>query len=199
MSELCDLLDVQESNTITPYEYQYWTGLKTKRRILFPIDIEPDTFASEVLIPLRDMDDGSGKPIEILIDCNGGDVVSMFAFIDLLDHIQTPVRVRVLTKAMSAALLSLLAGKNNPNVKVSCPQHAVGLLHGGSIGLGLMNNDQAKDVMKFYSKYDAMIKELVTSRTTIDSKQYTKMSKQENYMFGDELLKYGFVDEIEGA
>lgn len=186
---------IKKSDGMDAFDYQYWNGLKNRRILLFGEIGE--ALAEEVMIPLMDMDDGSGKEIEILVDSIGGDVIGLFRLIDILDRIKTPVHIHVLTKCYSAATLLLLGGKNNPLVRVTCSPNTIGLVHAGSMTLGTMEANAAKDVMDFFKRYDVKTKELILSRTKIDSKTYAKMAKKEWYMFGDELLKYGFVDALE--
>ena len=187
---------INKTEMVSAWDYQYWKGLKN-RRILLMGEIN-SSLAEEVIIPLIDMDsDGSGKEIELIVDSEGGDVISTYKLIDVLDTIQTPVHIKVLTKCCSAALLLCLGGKHNPNVRVTCSPNSVGLLHSGSVGFNMMDAKAADDLMDFYKKYDTKTKELVLSRTKVDTKLYAKMSKKEWYMFGDELLKYGFVDALE--
>lgn len=186
---------IAKSEGVDAFDYQYWKGLKNRRIMLFG-EIG-DSVVEEVIIPLMDMDDGSGKEIELLVDSGGGDIMNLFKLIDILDAIKTPVHIKVLTKACSAALLLLLGGKNNPNVRVTCSPNSIGLVHAGSTTLGTMDSNAANDVMSFLKRYDNKIKDLILKRSKIDAKLYTKMAKKEWYMFGDELLKYGFVDALE--
>lgn len=186
---------IQKSELANPWDYQYWKGLKN-RRILLMGTIE-SSVAEEVMIPLLDMDDGSGREIEIIVDSDGGDVIALFNLINILDNIKTPVHIRVLSKCCSAALLLLLGGKSNPMVRVTCNANTVGLVHAGSTTLGTMDSNAANDVMNFFKRYETKTKELILKRTKVDSKLYAKMAKKEWYMFGDELLKYGFVDALE--
>ena len=201
MSDIYEILDekldilIEKASGPSPFKFQYWTGLQN-RRILLMGEIGP-SIAEEVVLPLIDFDDGSGREIELIVDSVGGDVISLFSLIDVLDTIKTPVHIKVLTKCCSAALLLCLGGKHNPNVRVTCSPNSVGLLHSGSVGFNVMDAKAADDLMDFYKKYDTKTKDLVLSRTKVDSKLYAKMSKKEWYMFGDELLKYGFVDALE--
>lgn len=187
---------LKQCEMVDNFQYQYFKGLQN-RRIILNGEICADKVTQDILLPLIDMDDGSGKEIELIINSPGGDVISTFRIIDELDNIKTPVHVRALVACQSAALYLMLGGKNNPNVRTSCSKNTVGLLHSGSVGLDVMDANAADDVMSFFKKYDQKVKELVTTRTSIDAKTYNKMNKKEYYMFGDEMLKYGFVDELE--
>ena len=195
MSEIFIDEMIAKSEGMDAFDYQYWKGLKNRRIMLFG-EIG-DSMVEEVIIPLMDMDDGSGKEIELLVDSGGGDIMNLFKLIDILDTIKTPVHIKVLTRACSAALLLLLGGKNNPNVRVTCSPNSIGLVHAGSTTLGTMDSNAANDVMNFLKRYDNKIKDLILKRSKVDAKLYAKMAKKEWYMFGDELLKYGFVDALE--
>jgi len=192
---LTELLMGKAGDMIDPYEYRYWHGLE-KRQVLVFGSIEQDVFPVEVLLALEELDDGSGEPIEVLINTDGGDVLSALRFVELMDKIKTPVHIRVLNRCMSAGMLLLLGGKENPNVRVTCPKNAFGLLHPGSVGTS-DSAAQAKDQMRFYQRLDSVIRDLVTTRTNITPRQYRERSREEWYMFGEEMLEKGFVDALD--
>ena len=60
---------IDKSKGMTAFDYQYWKGLGGRRILLFG-EIGPST-VEEVFIPLMDMDDGSGKEIELLVGSGG--------------------------------------------------------------------------------------------------------------------------------
>ena len=124
---------------MTPEMYQYYKGLE-ERRVILNKDVDKDIL-ERVILPLMDMDnDGSGKPIEIILGTPGGSVFDGMALCDVIDRLKTPTTIRVMTYAFSMGGMILMAGYNNPNVKKVCYKHSVALLHDGQTFLEGMSS-----------------------------------------------------------
>jgi ATP-dependent protease ClpP protease subunit len=134
--EIVDLQDLLKSsieiNTLPePSEYQYFKGLANRRLIIN--DEISDTIIDRITLPFMEMDnDGTGDPIEIILNTYGGDIYSGFNFIDMIEKAKSPVTIHIMGMAASMGILIAMAGKNNPNVKTVCHSFSVGLLHSGS-------------------------------------------------------------------
>lgn len=196
MSEiLAEIL--QKPETLEPSVYQYWKGIKEKRRIIVNDQVDENLIES-VFIPLMDMDnDGSGEPIEIILCTPGGSVLDGMPLCNLIDNLKTPTTIRVISYAFSMGAYILMAGYNNPNVhKVAYP-FSTALIHGGSLNLeGAL--DSVKDTMKFQDKLDSKIKEYVLSHSKMTDKEYKKLDRVEAWLTAEDMLKYGLIDEIIG-
>lgn len=196
MSEvLAEIL--QKPETLEPSVYQYWKGIKEKRRIIVNEQVDENLIES-VFIPLMDMDnDGSGEPIEIILCTPGGSVLDGMPLCNLIDSLKTPTTIRVISYAYSMGAYILMAGYNNPNVhKVAYP-FSTALIHGGSLNLeGAL--DSVKDTMKFQNKIDSKIKDYVLSHSKMTDKEYKKLDRVEAWLTADDMLKYGLIDEIIG-
>ena len=174
--------------------YQYYRNL-CNRKIIINEQIGDGLLESAVL-PFMEMDnDGSGKPIEIIISSIGGDVYNGFNFVDQIEKAKSPVTIHIMAMAASMGFLIAMAGKNNPNVKTVCHPFSVGLLHSGSTYMGGTAH-AVKDTFNFSQQYEEKIKNYILTHTKIDEDLYEKIERKEYWMDADEMLRLGIVDEI---
>lgn len=177
-----------------PIAYQYYKNLKD-RKIVINESIGPG-IVETVILPLLEMDnDGSGNPIEIILNTVGGSLFDGMALCDVIDNLKTPTTITVITYAYSMGGIILSAGYNNPNVKKRCYKHSTALFHAGSSYLE-GNSMSVKDQFQFYQKYEEMIKEYTLTHSKITEEEYSKMERYEWYMTSDVMLEKGLVDEI---
>ena len=193
--DLDDLIDaIKPSGLPEICMYQYYKNL-AKRKIIINECIDRSV-VENVIIPLLDFDnDGTGLPIEIVLNTNGGSIFDGMAVCDVIDNLKTPTTITVLTYAYSMGSIILMAGKNNSNVKKRCYKHSTALLHAGQSYLE-GNSTAVKDQFNFYQDYEKLIKEYTLSHTNITEEEYDKMERYEWYMTADKMLEKGLVDEI---
>lgn len=130
------------------------------------------------------------KPIKIYINTDGGDVVSVLNFIDVILLSKTPVITIAMGKVYSAGSLLVMAGhKRYAFNNTSC------LIHSGSFGT-MGTTDKVLDYTEFTKKQEKRVKEYILSKTTISSKVYDKKYREDWFMFSDEMLNLNIVDEI---
>lgn len=177
-----------------PCMYQYYKCLSN--RIILINDQIDASIVETVILPLLEMDnDGTGEPINILLNTCGGSLFDGLPLCDLLDNLKTPTTVTVITYAYSMGGIILMAGKNNPNVTKKCYKHSTALLHSGSTYLA-GNSTSVKDTFLFHQKFEDKIKEYTLSHSNITLEEYNSMERSEWYMTSDEMLEKGLVDEI---
>lgn len=182
------------ANELSPATYQYYKGIKN-RKIIINDQITPDIVES-VMLPLLEMDnDGSEKPIEIILCSVGGSIFDGMPLCDIIDNLKTPTTIKVLTYAYSMGGLILMAGYNNKNVKKVCYKHSTALLHAGSTYLE-GNSSSVKDTFNFHQKYEEKIREFTLTHSKISNAEYDKMERYEWYMTSETMLEKGLVDEI---
>lgn len=178
----------------SPVMYQYYRNLKD-RKIIINEQIGSD-IVENVMIPLLEMDnDGTGKPIEIILNTIGGSLFDGAALCNIIDNLKTPTTITVMTYAYSMGSIILMSGFNNPNVKKRCYKFSTALLHAGNDYLE-GNSSSVKDQFNFYQKFDDLIKNFTLSHSTITPEEYDKMERYEWYMTSDVMLEKGLVDEI---
>lgn len=185
---------LQKPETLCPSEYQYYNGLKN-RRIILNRDIDCDLVELAIL-PFIDMcNDGTGLPIEIILNCYGGEMYNGFAMISAIERAPVPVTIRIMGIAASMAMLIAMAGHNNPKVKVTCTPFSVGLIHSGSKYMEGSSN-AVDDTQEFTKKYEKRIQEYILSHTKITPQKYGTIKRKEFWMDSEDMVKYGIVNEV---
>lgn len=177
-----------------PITYQYYKNLKN-RKIIINDQIDAG-IVETVMIPLLEMDnDGTRKPIEIILNTVGGSLFDGAALCNIIDNLKAPTTITVMTYAYSMGSIVLMAGYDNPNVKKRCYKFSTALLHAGSSYLE-GNSSSVKDQFNFYQKFEEIIKNYTLSHSKITPEEYEKMERYEWYMTSDIMLEKGLVDEI---
>ena len=189
------LKDLGLANSLPdPVMYQYYKNLKN-RKIIIHDQIGAD-IVEMVMIPLLEMDnDGTGKPIEIIISTVGGEIYSGFNLVDQIEKAKSPVTIHIMSMAASMGFLIAMAGKNNPNVRTVCHPFSVGLLHSGSQYME-GSAHAVKDTFDFSQHYEEKIKSYILTHTKIDENLYEKIERQEYWSDADEMKRLGIVDQI---
>ena len=177
-----------------PVTYQYYKNLKD-RKIIINDQIDA-SIVEMVMIPLLEMDnDGTGRPIEIILNTVGGSLFDGATLCNIIDNLKSPTTITVMTYAYSMGSIILMSGFNNPNVKKRCHTFSTALLHAGSSYLE-GNSTSVKDQFNFYQKFEDIIKDYTLSHSKITPEEYEKMERYEWYMTSDIMLEKGLVDEI---
>ena len=130
------------------------------------------------------------KPIKIFINSPGGDLDSTLAFIGMMNISKTPIWTIDACWAYSAAGLILIAGHKRyalPNTEC--------LIHSGSGQLG-GSYEQTTEQMKNYKYLVDKMRDFILSKTKIDQKLFKKNSQKDWYIYTDEMLTLGIVDEV---
>ena len=185
---------LQPNGLPDPIMYQYYKNL-LNRKIIINEQIG-DGLLETAILPFMEMnEDGTGKPIEIIISTPGGEIYSGFNFVDQIENAKVPVTIHIMSMAASMGFLIAMAGKNNPNVKTVCHKFSVGLLHSGSQYMeGSVH--AVKDTFNFSQHYEEKIKQYILSHSNIDEDLYEKVERKEYWMDADEMIRLGIVDEI---
>ena len=192
---LDDILQaIQPKGLPDPVIYQYYKGL-LNRKIIINEEIG-DGLLETAILPFIEMDnDGSNKPIEIILSTVGGELYSGFNLVDQIEKAKSPVTIHIMSMAASMGFLIAMAGKSNPNVKTVCHPFSVGLLHSGSQYME-GSAHAVKDTFDFSQHYEEKIKDYILSHTNIDEHLYEKIERKEYWMDANEMLRLGIVDEI---
>lgn len=130
------------------------------------------------------------RPIKIYISSDGGAVDPTLNFVDIVTLSKTPVYTIAMSRAYSSGGLMLLAGH-----KRFIFSSTTFLLHDGSMG-AIGDTSKVMDRMELTQKQEKRIKEFVLSKTTLSSKMYDKNYRKDWFLDSDEIIKYGFADEI---
>ena len=130
------------------------------------------------------------KPIKLVIDSEGGNVICTLNLIDVIKSSATPVHGVAFSLAASAAAYVLIACDKRFAFK-----HSTILLHDGTQAVYHTAN-KAKDTMRYYDKLDNISKNLVVSNTNIGEEEYENNKDREQYFFAEEAKEKGIIDSI---
>lgn len=178
-------------------EYQYWDFLQD-RKIIFNQDIDLSIVNRAVLniIKWNEEDEKNNIPINerkkitIYVSSNGGCVISGLSLINAIEKSKTPVETIGIAVCASMGALLLISGHTR-----KCYKDTTILLHDGSLTLQ-STSKKAKQTMEYYDKLDERLGDFVVSKTKITKELYEEKEDEEWYLFGDEALELGIVDEI---
>jgi ATP-dependent protease ClpP protease subunit len=74
-------------------------------------------------------------------------------------------------------------------------KNATALLHDGNLQLA-NSSKKAKQTMAFYDALELRLKNFIVENTKITPELYDSKNDEEWYIFGDEALELGIVDEV---
>lgn len=194
LEDLATLLDVQ---SIDPATYQYFNKLENERTIIFNQEVD-DRIVERVAIPLMDFEkDSSQDPVTLIFATVGGSISDGFVLCNIIDQYKKPLNIIVLGYAASMGTIMLAAGAKNPNVTRKCYPFSYALLHAGSTAFS-GETLSVEDTMEFNKKIDKKVREFIISHTNVSEEEYTQHERKQWFFDADDMLKYGFVDEIIG-
>ena len=139
--------------------------------------------------------------LQISIDSPGGSVwecISIFNIIRefMREHPDVEVETYIQGMAASAASVIALAAKcENPKSKIFVEDNSVYMIHNAwSVVQGDHNEmDKQSDLLQ---KMDAMMARSYCQITGKDEKEICGMMDRETFLFGEEIVKNGFADEV---
>ena len=103
---------------------------------------------------------------------------------------KTPVWTFNIADAYSGAAVLLMSGHK----RFAMP-NSIAMIHTGESGLG-GTYEQVEAQSKKYQKQIADMGAFILNNTSIDQKLYKKNKAKDWYMYSDEQVSYGLVDEI---
>ncbi len=164
-----------------------------KERIIFlgtPIDSE---VANVVVAQLLLLDSQSSEqPINLFINCPGGEVYAGLAIYDTMQYVRAPVHTNCVGIAMSMGSVILMAGANGH--RVSLPNSRI-MIHAGSAGFRGTTPDlevQAREVLALRD-----ILESIYERHTGHGRSKLRHDmERDNFMSPEEALTYGLIDRV---
>jgi ATP-dependent Clp endopeptidase proteolytic subunit ClpP len=129
-------------------------------------------------------------PIRVYINTNGGCLISTMFICDLIQISRTPVWTIVQGNAYSGGGLILVSGHRRIAHKNSTI-----LIHRGSFGAG-GNANSAYDTVEFYNNLDKRVEKFFIDNTRISEEKFAENKRREWFIFSEEALELGIVDEI---
>lgn len=134
------------------------------------------------------------KAISIHIDSPGGDIVSGFKILDIMEYIECDIHTINTGMAASMASIILAAGKKG---KRSSLKHSRTMLHqssGGAVG----NIQDARIMMEEWEKYNRDLFELLGKYCGKSDKKVMEDASRDKWMSAQEAKDYGIIDSFIG-
>jgi ATP-dependent Clp protease protease subunit len=181
-----------------PILYNYYKNLQDRTIwIDFEIDSERLLDAAKNIIAWNKEDkengkhvDGTSQPVKVFLFSPGGELEATYTFINVCELSKTPIYTFNMGTSMSAALLILLAGHKRFGLHGSRA-----MIHSGSGGAA-GTYEQVEAATQDYKKLIAYMRDYILRRTNIDQKTLNKFKDKDWYLYAEDQLKYGVVDQI---
>lgn len=133
------------------------------------------------------------KKIVIFIHSPGGDVISGFNLLDVIDSSETPIITIGMGECASMASYVLAAGHER-----YCYPNTVVLIHDGEQGYQT-SAGKGKDIQAFFDKQSTKMRKYLATHTNMDEEYLKSVEDREVYLFGDEAKEKGIVDGLIGV
>lgn len=179
-------------------EMLYYNDIQN-RRLMLNTEIAQCTIAEAVSHIMRYNREDIGKPTEerkpivLYVVSGGGETLSGFELIDVIENSKTPVYTVNLGYWYSMAFVIGLAGHKRYSLK-----NATFLMHDGSSYMSA-SSSKAQDQAEFLRRLDDRIRDYIISRSNLTYEEYASKERVEWYLFAEEAKEKGFIDYIIGV
>ena len=164
-----------------------------KERIIFlgtPIDAE---VANVVVAQLLLLDSQSSEqPINLFINCPGGEVYSGLAIYDVMQYISAPVYTNCVGIAMSMGSVILMAGEKGH--RVALPNSRI-MIHAGSAGFPRSSLPDLEIMAKEYLDIRDVMEDIYVRHTGKPKEEIRKDLERDYFMSPAEAKEYGLIDD----
>jgi ATP-dependent Clp protease protease subunit len=183
---------ILEERELHATQLDIFSRLMIDRQLFFASEFDDDT-CSIAIAQLLYLDTVGEGDITINIMSPGGSCSAGLGLIDTIGRIKSDVRTVNVSSAYSMGLALLVAGKKGKRVALP---HSQGLLHMPSGGVS-GTSDDIQIVAQNIEQTKHVLFEFIGKRTGHSEKEIAEMAPRDRWMTADELLKLGFVDEIQ--
>jgi ATP-dependent Clp protease protease subunit len=160
-------------------------------RYLFLFSPIYDTTAQGMITQILNLDKESNEEITIFINSPGGSVTAMFAILDVMDIVKSPIRTIVIGMAASAAAVIASTGDKRLITENSrFMLHEIWTITGGSLS-------DIEDSVKQMTKEQEKLLKILSRSTGKGAEEIKKMiKKKDKYFDSKEAVRFGLADEI---
>ncbi len=165
-----------------------------KERIIFlgtPIDSEVANVMVAQLLLLESQ--SSEQPINLFINCPGGEVYAGLAIYDVMQYINAPVHTNCVGIAMSMGSVILAAGEKGN--RVALPNSRI-MIHAGSAGFPRSSLPDLEVQAREFLKVRDIMEEIYARHTGQDTETLRRDMERDNFMSPAEALEYGLLDRV---
>lgn len=136
--------------------------------------------------------ESSGEPINLYINCEGGDPASMLAIYDTMQYVRSPIATTCVGQALAAGAVLLAAGA--PGRRAVLPHTRVVLHQPAAQGRGAVPDLilQADEVVRVRAE----IEDILSTHTGKSVQTLRRDTDRDRIFTAREALEYGLVDEV---
>ena len=171
--------------------YDIYSRLLKDRIIILTGEID-DNSANIVVAQLLYLDSINNNDISLYINSPGGSITAGMAIYDTMNFIKSDVSTICLGMAASMGAFLLSSGTKG---KRYCLPNSEVMIHqplGGASGQATEIKIAAEHILKIKEK----LNKILASNTNKDIKTIEFDTERDNYLSGEEALKYGLIDQI---
>ncbi len=165
-----------------------------KERIIFlggPIDSEVANVVTAQLLLLDSQ--SREQPINLFINCPGGEVYSGLAIYDVMQYISAPVHTNCVGIAMSMGSAILMAGEKGNRVALP---HSRIMIHAGSAGFPRASLPDLEVQAREFTDIRNMMEEIYHRHTGHTREKLRTDMERDRFMSPEQALEYGLIDRV---
>ncbi len=165
-----------------------------KERIIFlggPIDSEVANVVTAQLLLLDSQ--SREQPINLFINCPGGEVYSGLAIYDVMQYISAPVHTNCVGIAMSMGSAILMAGEKG--FRVALPHSRI-MIHAGSAGFPRASLPDLEVQAREFTDIRNMMEEIYHRHTGHSREKLRTDMERDRFMSPEQALEYGLIDRV---
>ena len=165
-----------------------------KERIIFlgsPIDSEVANVVTAQLLLLDSQ--SREQPINLFINCPGGEVYAGLAIYDVMQYISAPVHTNCVGIAMSMGSAILMAGEKGHRVALP---HSRIMIHAGSAGFPRASLPDLEVQAREFADIRNMMEEIYHRHTGHSREKLRADMERDRFMSPQQALEYGLIDRI---
>jgi len=165
-----------------------------KERIIFlgsPIESEVANVIVAQLLLLESQ--SSEQPINLFINCPGGEVYAGLAIYDVMQYIRAPVHTNCVGIAMSMGSVILAAGEAGHRVALP---HSRIMIHAGSAGFPRSSLPDLEVQAREYAEIRQIMEEIYQRHTGHGREQLRTDMERDKFMSPEQARDYGLIDRL---
>lgn len=164
-----------------------------KDRVVFLGSEINDQVANSIVAQLLFLEtDNPDADINLYINSPGGSVTAGMAIYDTMNYVKCPVRTVCLGMAASMGAFLLMAGEKGKRLALPNSEIMIHQPSGGASGQSTDVTIQAEWLLKIKQKMTRMMSEM----TGQPLEKVAADVERDHFMFAQEALEYGIIDEI---
>ncbi len=165
-----------------------------KERIIFlgtPVDSEVANVVVAQLLLLESQ--SSEQPINLFINCPGGEVYAGLAIYDVMQYIKAPVHTNCVGIAMSMGSVILAAGAKGHRVALP---HSRIMIHAGSAGFPRSSLPDLEVQAREYAEIREIMESIYERHTGHGREKLRRDMERDNFMSPSAAAAYGLIDRV---